>query len=79
MASIHETITPQNPKTSSVTSDIVSNDCLSDFIRTGRTGRRNAVPDVCIDPNISVTTSSITDLMLKFDCNDKNKKASDSN
>ena len=74
MASIHQTITSQSPVTSSVTSpDVVQNECLTEFIRTGRTGRRNAVPDVYIDPNISVTTSSITELMFKFDCKDKNK------
>jgi hypothetical protein len=74
MASIHQTITSQSQVTSSVNSpDVTQNECLTEFIRTGRTGRRNAVSDVLIDPNISVTTSSITELMFKFDCKDKTK------
>jgi hypothetical protein len=62
------------------TSTTAPTECLTDFVRTGRTGRRNAVPDVFIDPNISVTTASITDLMFKFDCNDsKNGNAEAAN
>jgi hypothetical protein len=44
---------------------------IREFVRIGRTGRRNAMPDV-LDPNINVSTSSLSDLMCKIDCGSKN-------
>ena len=43
---------------------------IREFVRIGRTGRRNAMPDV-LDPNINVSTSSLSDLMCKIDCGSK--------
>ena len=43
---------------------------IREFVRIGRTGRRNAMPDV-LDPNINVSASSLSDLMCKIDCGSK--------
>ena len=77
MTSIHETV--NNAQNATVSTETAQNECLTEFIRTGRTGRRNAVPDVYIDQNISVTTASITESMFKFDFHDNKKNTSDKN
>ncbi len=41
------------------------------FVCTGRTGRRNAVPDALIDPNRSLATSGLSDMFMKIGCTDR--------
>jgi hypothetical protein len=48
----------------------LSGDSLASFVSTGRTGRRNAVADALIDPNRSLTTSSLSDMFVKVECKD---------
>jgi len=38
---------------------------LHAFIATGRTGRRNAVPDISDDPNAAVTTSDLVEKLQR--------------
>lgn len=58
------------PSSSSPSDEMLKTDNINDFIRTGRTGRRNAVPDLLIDPNLNLTTSKLTELMYKIDFKD---------
>lgn len=46
---------------------------LSEFVRYGRTGRRNAIADVEIDANVNVSTQNITELLKKIDCKNSNQ------
>lgn len=41
---------------------------ITEFVRIGRTGRRNAVADVNMDPNITVSPNSLTELMRNVNC-----------
>lgn len=50
--------------------DEVISDELDKFVRAGRTGRRNAIPNVTLDPNLTISASSISELMIKITCND---------
>lgn len=43
-------------------------DDISEFVRMGRTGRRNAIADVNTDPNINLSPNSLTDLMRNVNC-----------
>ena len=47
---------------------------IREFVRVGRTGRRNAVADVNFDPNLHVSMASLSELMCKFDCGDSKEK-----
>lgn len=42
---------------------------LDEFVRIGRTGRRNAVADVNLDPNNCVSASNLSDLLQKLNAN----------
>ena len=51
-------------------------DDVQEFARVGRTGRRNAVPDVNMDPNLHLSPNVLNDMMRNIDCgsgNDFNK------
>ena len=48
---------------------------LDQFVRLGRSGRRNAIADVNLDPNINVSTTSLSELMCKIDCGSKEDQA----
>lgn len=48
--------------------DASNKDEINEFVRLGRTGRRNAIADFQLDPNINLSTLNITELMLKVDC-----------
>lgn len=50
---------------------------LTEFVRFGRTGRRNAIADVEIDPNANLSTKNITELLKKIDCKNSNQKDED--
>lgn len=41
------------------------------FVATGRTGRRNAVPDINEDKNASTSTSDLPEAMEKLTCGSK--------
>ena len=59
-----------------MSSELVSNvvtEEIEEFSRTGRTGRRNAVSHLPTDPNITLSTVEITDLMCKIECKDTKK------
>ena len=44
-------------------------DEIREFVRIGRTGRRNAIADVMLDPNANVmSANSLSELMCKIDC-----------
>lgn len=44
-------------------------DEIKEFVRVGRTGRRNAIADVSLDPNASaMSANSLAELMCKIDC-----------
>jgi hypothetical protein len=50
---------------------------VREFVKVGRTGRRNAVADVISDPNLNISTVNITELMMKINCGgdeDKSKE-----
>lgn len=42
---------------------------LNNFISTGRTGRRNAVPDLVEDGSAKVTTAGLSTQLQKLTCN----------
>ena len=44
---------------------------IKEFVRVGRTGRRNAIADVNLDPSMCLTPASLSELMKKIDFNDK--------
>lgn len=46
---------------------------LEDFVNTGRTGRRNAVPDILDEKTASVSTGGLPFDMEKLNCSDNNK------
>jgi hypothetical protein len=48
-------------------------DEIKDFVKVGRTGRRNAISNIASDPNLNLTTVNITELMMKINCNNNNK------
>jgi len=50
-------------------------DEIKEFVRLGRTGRRNAIADVNLDPNMSVSTNTLSELMCKIDCGSKENQA----
>ncbi len=41
---------------------------FDDFLQTGRTGRRNALPDIHDDDNASINTASLPDSLQKLSC-----------
>ena len=41
---------------------------FDDFLQTGRTGRRNAVPDIITSTSASVTTSDLPVAIEKLSC-----------
>ncbi|RWS25344.1 hypothetical protein B4U80_10357 [Leptotrombidium deliense] len=43
---------------------------IDDFLQTGRTGRRNAVPDIKDDPNTKVTTADLPLELQKLTCSE---------
>ena len=46
-------------------------DEIREFVRIGRTGRRNAIADVSIDPNANaMSANSLAELMCKIECGD---------
>lgn len=47
-----------------------SGEHLDDFLNTGRTGRRNAVPDIGTDPGATVSTADLPKALDKLSCND---------
>ena len=69
---------PQPSSSSSLTADSKSPleqastsslDEIREFVRIGRTGRRNAIADVMLDPNANVmSANSLSELMCKIDC-----------
>ncbi|GFS51774.1 cAMP-dependent protein kinase inhibitor gamma [Nephila pilipes] len=42
---------------------------FDDFLQTGRTGRRNAMPDIRAD-NAAISTASLPDSLQKLSCSD---------
>lgn len=54
-------------------------DEIKEFVKMGRTGRRNAVADFKLDQNLTLSTVSITNLILTIDCNDDNRSDSPHN
>lgn len=48
-------------------------DNLAEFVRYGRSGRRNAIADVELDPNANLSTKTITELLKKIDCKNGNQ------
>ena len=60
-----------NPTTSAL--GAVSNGIeeIKEFVRVGRTGRRNAIADMNLDPSICMSPASLSELMKKIDFNDK--------
>ena len=68
---------PPQPSASTLTADkspleqasTSSLDEIREFVRIGRTGRRNAIADVMLDPNANVmSANSLSELMCKIDC-----------
>ena len=51
---------------------------LEDFLNTGRTGRRNAVPDLVDDRNAAVTTADLPGALEKLSCGEGTSSASSS-
>ncbi len=70
--------TAESSGSSASTKDIA--DDVKDFVKIGRTGRRNAVADVIADPNLNISTVNLTELMMKMNCavgeDDKSKDES---
>lgn len=48
---------------------------LQDFIASGRTGRRNAVPDIIHDGLAKVSTSDLPYELEKLKCSDEDQKS----
>ncbi|XP_046549063.1 cAMP-dependent protein kinase inhibitor gamma-like [Haliotis rubra] len=53
-----------------VMTEVECTSALEDFASTGRTGRRNAVPDIQNDPNTAVGATDVTFEMDKLKCED---------
>ena len=54
-----------------------NSDEINEFVRIGRTGRRNAVADVILDPNMHISTSSLAGLIKKIDFGSNNNTQMD--
>ena len=54
-------------------------DEIKEFVKIGRTGRRNAVADVITDSNLNISTLDITELMQKINCNTSNDNSNNNN
>lgn len=50
---------------------------IKEFVRVGRTGRRNAIADVNLDPSMCISPASLSELMKKIDFNDKPESEAD--
>ena len=65
-----EKLAEKNNTTNKINSNSSTNmEDIKEFVKIGRTGRRNAVADVIADPNLNISTVNITELMLKISCN----------
>lgn len=65
-------------KTATHSNDSNNMDCtesLEEFIATGRTGRRNAMPDILDSQKAAVSTGGLPFDMEKLNCSDDSKTA----
>lgn len=62
----------ESKKTDAV--DSPTKNLLDDFVASGRTGRRNALPDILDEKNATVTTGELPLEMEKLQCSDTASK-----
>lgn len=65
--------TSSNSSTDTAAEMDVGGVSVEDFIATGRTGRRNAMPDILDSQHASVSTGGLAEGMEKLNCSDGSK------
>jgi len=71
---------PQHQPTAMLSSEVCAAgpEHLENFLNTGRTGRRNAVPDLVGDRNVAVTTAGLPEALDKLTCGEGTSSSSSS-
>ncbi|VDI26489.1 cAMP-dependent protein kinase inhibitor beta-like isoform X3 [Mytilus galloprovincialis] len=62
-----------NAKSPDAMTDVECSVVLEDFVNSGRTGRRNAVPDILDEKAAAVSTGGLPFDMEKLNCSDDSK------